>query len=206
MWASLDAASLLKVDTFSQVVTHPYFRVADEGRFSCSLRKDFARVLPSLPCPPCATHILVRAAYESDRRISSRAGPANPLSRAHNLAHSSLIVNRARVSWSVILSVCALQVVSSPGEGRKAWHDRRQGGAETLPLAQRQRSTSSLLSFGGPTSHILVSFSSDALAVIELCIGRLSPAYFIRGSTSAGPPPRGVSERGRVNLLIPSLI
>lgn len=140
MWAPLDAASLLKVDTFSQVATHPYFRVADEGRFSCSLRKDFARVVPSLPCPLAQHEHYVCAAYESDRRFSSRAEPANPLSRAHNLAHSPMIVYRARVSWSVILSVCAL--VSSPGEGRKAWHDRRQGGAETLPLAQRRGTTS----------------------------------------------------------------
>lgn len=151
---------------------------------------------------PCATPIC--AAYESDRRFSSRAEPANPLSRALNLAHSPMIVDRARVSWSVILSVCAL--VSSPGEGRKAWHDRRQGGAETLPLAQRRRTTSSLLSFGGPTSHMQVSFSSDVLVAMEVSNGRLSPAYFIRGSTSAALPPRGVSEKGRVESLTPILI
>lgn len=192
----LDAASLLRVDTFSQIATHPFFRVQMWEGLNALCAKNFALESNQVhqdTVPSGRT----RCTSQTPCVFISHAW-GNPPSRGHNFAHSPLMVNRARVSWSVSLSVCAL--VSRPGEGRKAWHDRRQGVAETLALAQRRSSTSSSLSAEGPFLHAVVSLSSDALLVVKGRRGRLNPAYFTRGSTSAGFPPRGVSG-GRADLL-----
>lgn len=154
--------------------------------------------------PPCATY--TGAVYESDHKFSSRPAPANPLSRAHNLGYSPPMVNRARVSWSVILSVCAL--VSRVRAAKLSMIGNRELLKHLLwhnVGAQRRGTTSSSVSSGTPSRTHYCPLRPIRL-VTEICRGRLNPAHFIRGSTSAGLPPQDVSEEGRVNLLISILI